>query len=153
MVVWSGGDGGFSFSPSDSLFLSLWFSLSNWMWVLVLLWIFVVGMNARFMVAAVGVVVLFMEMGSLWVYIGCYKCGWRFGGCGTVGVPILSLKLGLSLGSILNFCCGYLSLIIVLYMFLLVWMLRKWNKREENLEFLFSGQPCCWWKNMKNNYF
>ena len=82
-------------------------------------------MNARFMVAAVGVVVLFMEMGSLWVYIGCYKCGWRFGGCGTVGVPILSLKLGLSLGSILNFCCGYLSLIIVLYMFLLVWMLRK----------------------------
>ena len=31
MVVWSGGDGGFS------LFLSLRFSLSNWMWVLVLL--------------------------------------------------------------------------------------------------------------------
>ena len=34
MVVWSGGDGGFS------LFLSLRFSLSDWMWVLVLLWIF-----------------------------------------------------------------------------------------------------------------
>ena len=30
----------------------------------------------------------------------------------------------------------YLSLIMVLYMFLLVWMLRKWNKIEENLEFL-----------------
>ena len=54
VVVWSGGDGGFSFSHSDSLFLSLWFSLSNWMWVLVLLWIFVVGIDARFMVATVG---------------------------------------------------------------------------------------------------
>ena len=54
VVVWSGGDGGFSFSNSDSLFLSLWFSLSNWMWVLVLLWIFVVGIDARFMVAVVG---------------------------------------------------------------------------------------------------
>ena len=54
-------------------------------------------MNARFMVAAVGVVVLFMEMGSLWVYAGCYRCGWRFGGSGFVGVPIFSLRLGLSL--------------------------------------------------------
>ena len=54
VVVWSGGNGGFSFSHFDSLFLSLWFSLSNWMWVLVLLWIFVVGIDAKFMVATVG---------------------------------------------------------------------------------------------------
>ena len=54
VVVWSDGDDGFSFSNSDSLFLSLWFSFSNWMWVLVFLWIFVVGIDARFMVAVVG---------------------------------------------------------------------------------------------------
>ena len=30
----------------------------------------------------------------------------------------------------------YLSLIMVLYMFLFVWMLRKCKEREENLEFL-----------------
>ena len=54
---------------------------------------------------------LLVGMGSLWVYVGCYKCGWRFGGSGPVGVPIFSLILGLSFGSALNFCCGYLSLI------------------------------------------
>ena len=54
VVVWSGGDSGFSFSNSDSLFLSLQFSLSNWMWVLFLLSIFVVGIDARFMVVVVG---------------------------------------------------------------------------------------------------
>ena len=42
-----------SFSHSDPLFLALRLSLSNWMWVLVLLWIFVRGINARFMVAVV----------------------------------------------------------------------------------------------------
>ena len=35
-----GGDGGFSLSLIPILSLSLWFSLSDWMWVLVLLWIF-----------------------------------------------------------------------------------------------------------------
>ena len=72
-----------------------------------------------------GVVVLLVGMGSLWVHAGCYRCGWRFGGSGSVRVPILSLRLGLSFGFALNFSCGYLSLIMVLYMFLLVWMLRK----------------------------
>ena len=72
-----------------------------------------------------GVAVLLVGMGSLWVYVGCYRCGWRSGGSGSVGAPILSLRLGLSFGSVLNFCYGYLSLIMVLYMFLLVWMLRK----------------------------
>ena len=50
---------------------------------------------------------LLVGMGSLWIYKGCDKCGWRFGGRGFVGVPILSLKLGLSFGFALNFCCGY----------------------------------------------
>ena len=35
---------------------------------------------------------------------------WQFGGSGFVGVPILSLILGLSFGSTLNFCCGYLCI-------------------------------------------
>ena len=25
---------------------------------------------------------LLVGMGSLWVYAGCYRCGWRFGGSG-----------------------------------------------------------------------
>ena len=55
MVVWSGGNDGFSFSNSDSLFLSLRFSLSNWMWVFSFaLNFFFVGIDARFMVAMVG---------------------------------------------------------------------------------------------------
>ena len=90
VVVWSSGDGGFSLSHSNSLFLSLRFSLLDRMWVLVLLWIFFVGIDARFMVAAMGVVVLLVEIGSLWVYGGCYKCGWWYGCSGSVGVPILS---------------------------------------------------------------
>ena len=54
-----------------------------------------------------GVAVLLVGMGSLWIYEGCDICRWRFGGRGFVGVPILSLKLGLSFGFALNFCCGY----------------------------------------------
>ena len=50
---------------------------------------------------------LLVGMGLLWIYEGCDKCGRRFGGRGFVGVPILSLKLGLSFGFALNFCCGY----------------------------------------------
>ena len=37
-----------------SLSLTLILSLSNWMWVLFLLWILIVGIDARFMVATVG---------------------------------------------------------------------------------------------------
>ena len=62
-----------------------------------------------------GVAVLLVGMGLLWVYAGCYRCGWRFGGSGFVDVLIFSLKLGLSFGSTLNFCCGYLSLIMVFF--------------------------------------
>ena len=43
---------------------------------------------------------MLVGMDSLWVYVGCYRCGWRFGGSGSVGVPILSLRLGLSFGSV-----------------------------------------------------
>ena len=61
-----------------------------------------------------------------WVHYGFMQVAIDVGGdLVAVGVPILSLRLGLSFGSALNFCCGYLSLIMVLYMFLLVWMLRK----------------------------
>ena len=49
---------------------------------------------------------LLVGMGSLWVYVGCYRCGWRSGGSGSVGVPILSLRLGLSFGSVLIFVVG-----------------------------------------------
>ena len=58
---------------------------------------------------------LLMGMGLLWVYAGCYRRGWRLGGSGSVGIPIFSLRLGLSFGSALNFCCGYLSLIVVFF--------------------------------------
>ena len=60
---------------------------------------------------------LLVGMGLLWVYAGCYRCGWRFGGSGFVDVLIFSLRLGLSFGSALNFCCGYLSLIMVFFFF------------------------------------
>ena len=92
VVVWSGGDGGFSFSNSDSLFLSLWFSLSNWMWVLVLLWIFVGVLMPNLWWQRWGIAML-VGMDSLWVYVGCYRCGWRFGGSGSVGLWVFWFSL------------------------------------------------------------
>ena len=44
-----------------------------------------------------------------------------------------------------------LSLIIVLYVFLPVWLLKKCKKREENLEFLIFWVTMFLGKNMKNN--
>ena len=44
-----------------------------------------------------------------------------------------------------------LSLIIVLYVFLSVWLLRKCKKREENLEFLIFLGNHVLGKNMKSN--
>ena len=38
-----------------------------------------------------------------------------FRSSGFVDVLIFSLRLGLSFGSTLNFCCGYLSLIMVFF--------------------------------------
>ena len=52
------------------------------------------------------------------------------------GSVVLLVFLFFFFGSLLLIVSEYLSLIMVLYMFLLVWMLRKWNKRKENLEFL-----------------
>ena len=69
-----------------------------------------------------GVAVLLVGMGSLWVYVGCYRCEWRFSGSGSMGVSIFSLRLGLSFGSALNFCCRYLSLIVV-YLFNLIFII------------------------------
>ena len=39
-----------------------------------------------------------------------------------MGVPIFSFRLGLSFGFVLNFCCGYLSLIMVFFIYLNLWV-------------------------------
>ena len=39
-----------------------------------------------------------------------------------MGVPIFCFRLGLSFGFVLNFCCGYLSLIMVFFIYLNLWV-------------------------------
>ena len=55
--------------------------------------------------------------------------------CWSIFSPYL-LKIFFFFWVLLVDCVGVSELIMILYIFLLVWMLRKWNKRQENLEFL-----------------
>ena len=84
-----------------------------------------------------------MDISSTFMAItGCLEDFWAdYGGYGgnEVGTSNGSYQLFTGLNFIWNNALKYQSFsrnIGFDYMFLLVWMLRKWNKREENLEFL-----------------